>query len=154
MEGKKMKHAKLLLLGGLLISMTSLSVQAELPPTVYADMKEKAAIKAKILVTKVVTSLPPAAADLPPEKAVKQPVNIDVTAKVIQAQRGGDVIGNGKTIQISYGHEYRAPGFVGPGLVPIVLPGKMYEAYLGSDAATPGVFVPAAGAMSFEPVEK
>lgn len=148
-----MKDAKLLLLVCLLSSLTSMNLWAELPPTAYEGMKEKAAIKAKILVTKVVTSLPPAAADLSVEKASKQPINIDVTAKVISVERGEGKAGAGSSLKISYGHAYRAPGFVGPGLVPILLPGKVYEAYLGSDAATPSLFVPAAGSQSFEPVE-
>lgn len=149
-----MKQFTLLLLGCLLGGMTGLSVQAELPPSAYAEMKEKAAVKVKILVTKVVTSLPPAAANLSPDKAIKQPINIDVTGKVLNVSRGGGKLKSGSPIQISYGHEYRAPGFVGPGLVPIVKAGEIYEAYLFLDAATPGLFVPAAGAMSFEPVEE
>ncbi len=149
-----MKYVNLLFVSCLLGGMTGLNLQAELPPSAYESLKENAAVKATILVTKVATSLPPTAATLPLEKATQQPINIDVTARVISVERGKSKVETDGKIQISYSHEYRPPGFVGPGLVPVVLPGKVYEAYLDADAATPGLFVPAAGAQTFEPVEE
>lgn len=139
---------RLLVLAGLVGAALAPRLYAELPPAAYEDMRKKAPVVANILVTRVTSALPPEAARATPEKAAQMGVSITVQARVLKVQRGQKL---GATLAIDYEHPYRPPGFVGPGLIPRLEPGQIYTAYLNRDAATPGLFLPAAGARSFEP---
>jgi len=148
-----MRPTRLFLTAALMLLPAATSLRAELPPDVYDDMQKKAPVKADIFVTEVTSALPPAAVkDKTPEELAKMPYAITVQAKLVKAERGGDGIPSDAPLNITYERQHRPEGFVGPAQIPILEVGKSYTAYLTKDAATPGLFLPAAKGQSFAEV--
>jgi hypothetical protein len=114
------------------------TVQAELPPSAYEEMQQKASDVFRINVLQVMKS-----ATDDPHKA-----EIRIVADVLKVGRSVAKIRAGELITIRYFVIERPPGWVGPGEVPIPDERAEVPAFLTSSPESTD-YTPAAGAMTF-----
>jgi hypothetical protein len=120
---------------GLLIS--GRAAWAELPPSAYAQMRDKAGEALRIEVLKV---------DGLARSGPNEESHFTVTARVVCTARSASGLTPGATITISYATVLQRPrGWVGPGRIGILEP-RIYAAYLHKSGA---IYAPAAGGQSF-----
>ncbi|MEM1058630.1 MAG: hypothetical protein AAGK14_05230 [Verrucomicrobiota bacterium] len=122
----------------------------ELPPLAYASMKEKAPVVLNLLPIKVTSSLDPAALEDSPGDLKLLPYSVNVQALVLKIHKGADQLKGSDTISIAYQRRNLPESYVGPPQVPVLEIGKVYRAFLATDAATPDLLLPAAKGQSFE----
>jgi hypothetical protein len=113
-------------------------IRAELPPSAYEAMQTAAPEFLAIEILRV---------DYEPGETMEQQ-NITVLARVTKVHRSASSLQEGAIISVVYPLAERAPGFVGPGRVPVPSEGESTVAYL-KPGDKPDQFTPAAGAMTF-----
>lgn len=111
---------------------------AELPPSAYESMQASAPESLEIQVLRV---------DIAPGNSESKQ-EIQVMATVEEVIRTASGLKPGDVLNITYSHEERPPGWVGPGQVPILALGGTHVAYL-KKMENALDYAPAAGAMSF-----
>jgi hypothetical protein len=117
--------------------VSSRAAWAELPPSAYADMQDKAGEVLRIEVLNV---------DGLARSGPGEESHFTVTAKVVCVARSASGLTPGATITIGYATILRRPrGWVGPGRIGVLEP-RVYAAYLNKSGA---IYAPAAGGQSF-----
>jgi hypothetical protein len=120
---------------GLLI--LSRAAWAELPPSAYAQMQDKAGEVLRVEVLKV---------DGLARRGPNEESHFTVTAKVVCMARSASGLTPGATITISYATILQRPrGWAGPGRIGVLEP-RLYAAYLNKSGV---IYAPAAGGQSF-----
>ncbi len=114
------------------------TVQAELPPSAYEQMQQKASDVFRINVLQVMKS----ATDDPHKTEIR------LVADVIKVGRSVAKIRAGELITIRYFVTAHPPGWAGPGEVSIPDEGAEVPAFLSSSPDSTD-YTPAAGAMTF-----
>lgn len=117
----------------------TLTLQAELPPSVYENYQKNASEILTISVEKVKTSLISLS-----EKSVT------VTAKVIRVERSVSKLKRGEVITIVYHSTFWKPmGWVGPSSISVLEEEQTYKAFLKKSDES-DYYLPAARGKSFE----
>jgi hypothetical protein len=115
---------------------SALALRAELSPEAYQQLQNSAPEQLAILVTGVVKT--PTATG----------IQVDATATVIDVERSATGLSGGNLITLSYLQVPLPAGAVGPALVPLVIKGVTYTAYL-QGGPPPSAYSPVAQGQSF-----
>ena len=120
------------------LAKTVLTIEAELPPSVYQELQAKCpeALNIKVESVKIDKSEEPALTRL----------SITAQAKVATVTRSASGVKPGDTIQISYTYIDHKQPIAGPSEPDILEKGRSYPAFLNGQG---GVYTPAAGGYSF-----
>jgi hypothetical protein len=135
---------KLRLLLAAAVLLPLVAARAELPPSAYRAMQERAPEVLEIKVDSVVSKETK-------EKNYTE-THQTVTATVQQVERSSTKLELGATIRIVYTQRRHKQPMAGPSSVPTLKQGKVYPAFLRADKET-GSYSPAAGGYSFERVD-
>jgi hypothetical protein len=126
--------------------MVTVKSYAELPPSYYLELQNKASeyLKIEVIAAQKENSENSDSKD----KSSESITNVELEAKVLEVSRSKSGLKPGDRIKIKYSHTTHRPGWAGPGEIPVLEAGNVRSAFL-SKVESKDFYEPAAKGKSF-----